>query len=646
MIKKRLLNLIRKRATPKTSRINQQSFKAMNMSKLAVEEQLAVRHMIKRTIPFIRNKTIPIPAWNLRPYEFLFENNGADSVNPKLWQQGRMNALAGLFQVTEQIYQIRGYDLANMNLIKGHTGWIVIGCLSSEETARAAIQFAKEQIKDFSISAVIITHSHADHYGGVLGVLDEADSKALYVYVPQGFMHAVIEENVYAGIAMSRRGLYMYGEILPRDPRGQIDCGIGKYVSLGNQTLTNRLIHIDNKNPKLSYTQKTIDGIPMQFQLTPDTEAPAEMNIYFPQQKTLCMAENCSVTMHNIYTLRGAKIRNPVAWAYYIQEAIDAFGKDLAYIFQVHNWPRIGHDDCIDFMEKQRDLYQYLNDQTLRLLNKGYTIDNIGKVLTLPDSLGDEWFNSQFYGTVNTNAKGIYQRYIGWYSGNPVDLNPLTPEEAGRKYLEYMGGEERMLEKATEDFKKGEYQWVAQAMKHIIYHNPDNKKAKELCADALEQLGYIAESGAWRNEYLMGAFELRFGAIKMLGSTITDDVLNALPLQNVLYLMSIRIDGVRAGDYNFTLGFHIKDTEQTAYTELKRGIFRYLGADALYEPDVMLLMTRKELYTLSTTNKVPKTIVVLGDLKKWDAFLDVLEDINPSFNIMTPLEQETRINKV
>ncbi len=352
------------------------------------------------------------------------------------------------------------------------------------------------------------------------------------------------------------------------------------------------------------------------------------------------MAENCSATMHNIYTLRGAKIRNPEGWACYIQEAIDAFGKDVQYIFEVHNWPRIGNQYCINYMEKQRDLYQYLNDQTLRLLNKGYTIDNIGKVLKLPESLSDEWYNSQFYGTVNTNAKGIYQRYIGWYNGNPVDLNPLTPEEAGNKYLEYMGGEERILKKAQEDFKKGEYQWVAQAMKHIIYHNPGNKKAKELCADALEQLGYIAESGAWRNEYLMGAWELRFGSIKMLGSTITDEVLSALPLHKVLYLISIRIDGVRAGDYDFTLGFHIKDTRQTALTELKRGIFRYRGAGELYEPDVTLLMTRKELYTLATTNKVPKTIEVLGDLEKWYRFLDVLENINPSFNIMTPLEQE------
>lgn len=639
MISKRLLNFIRKGATRKTSLHNRQVYRNMNLENYEREKQLAVRQMIKQTMPIIFNKHIPIPAWSMRMYRFLNKKDGANSVNPKLWRQGQMNNLAGLFHVTGDIYQIRGYDLANMSLVKGKTGWIVIDCLSSEETGRAAIQFAREQIRDFQISTIIITHSHADHYGGVLGVLGEAENEEIPVYVPHGFMKAAIEENVYAGIAMSRRGLYMYGEILPRDARGQVDCGIGKYVSLGTQTLTNRLISIDNDNPDMNMVHKAIDGVPMTFQLTPDTEAPAEMNIYFPVDRTLCMAENCSATMHNIYTLRGAKIRNPEAWAQYIQEAIDLFGNDLEYIFEVHNWPRVGNKACRLYMEKQRDLYQYLNDQTLRLLNKGYTIDNIGKVLKLPKSLGDEWYNSQFYGTVNTNAKGIYQRYIGWYNGNPVDLNPLTPEEASSKYLDYMGGEDRILEKAMRDFENGEYQWVAQVTKQIIYYNPHHKKARELCADALEQLGYVAESGPWRNEYLMGAWELRFGSIKMFGTTLTDEVLNALPLHKVLYLISIRIDGVKAGDYDYTMRFDIKDTRQTALMELKRGIFRYLGEKTTYKSQVTLSLTRKELYTLVTTNMVPKTIHVSGDRRKWYDFLDVYEDLNRSFNIMTPLDE-------
>lgn len=332
-------------------------------------------------------------------------------------------------------------------------------------------------------------------------------------------------------------------------------------------------------------------------------------------------------------------MRDPIAWAKYIQQAIDLFGNRLTSVFEVHNWPRHGNAYCIDYMSKQRDLYQYMNDQTLRLINKGYTLEDVGRMVKLPNSLKEEWYNSSFYGTVNHNTKAIYQRYIGWYNGNPVNLNKLLPEVSAKKYVEFMGGEDSVLEKAKKSFEGGEYQWVAEVTKQVIYANPKNREAKLLCADALEQLGYIAESGPWRNEYLMGAWELRFGKIPMLGTTITEEVLDAIPLQNVLYLLSIRVDGLEAGDFDNKINFVIPDRKEIAATEIKRGIFRYLDNDLAEDAAVTVTMQKKTLYELATTNNKPNpaSILVEGDASKWELFLKTQDSIDTDFNIMTPL---------
>lgn len=623
---------LRKNASFITSFNNTQTYKETDWNEAAIENSLAKAGMlVDAHLPVIRGETSLIPVWNLSKYDFLLKKYIPYTANPKLWQQGKMNLNTGLFKVTENIYQVRGFDLANMTFVKGNTGWIIIDCLSSKETAEAAIHFVNHYFGEIPVSAVIITHSHEDHYGGVSGVLNFSKND-VEVYAPRNFVQASLEENVYVGVAMARRGVYMYGVELPADEKGKIDNGIGKGTSVGTVTFT-RNIHEINEQ----YVKKEIDGVTMEFHLALETEAPSEMLIYIPSEHSLCIAELCNATLHNLYTLRGAKVRDAVAWAKSIQTAIDLWGDTLTSVFGVHNWPRFGNQSCIEYLEEQRDVYQYINDQTLRLMNKGYTLEEVGRLVKLPDSLAKEWYNSEFYGTVNHNAKAVYQRYLGWYNANPVDLNKLLPEESAKKYIEYMGGEDKVLEKARASFMSGEYQWVAEVTKQVIYSNPDNRAAKLLCADALEQLGYIAESGPWRNVYLTGAQELRYGVIPLTGSFISNDVLDNMPLRDVIYLLSIRIDGLRAGNLDYKMNFIITDREEVASTEIKRGIFRYLE-DQLVEAAVTVKMSKEILYELATTNNIPdnSSLTIVGDINKWNTFLYLLDTIDQNFNIVTP----------
>lgn len=637
-----LLGARRKNATTKTKRINNEVYRTMNKEGLRIEQELAAMNSVKDVpYPIIWREGSPIPIWDLRRYAFLCEEPWPETVNPKLWEQGKMNMHAGLFQVTDNIFQIRGYDLANISFVRGETGWIVIDCLTSQETAQAAIDLLHQCFGEIPVSAVIFSHSHVDHYGGILGVLANEANENIPIHAPKGFTKAVIEENINAGIAMSRRGLYMYGELLLRDGKGQVDCGIGKYVSTGTVTFIDNVQEILQPDPD-RYVEKVIDGVTMQFLLTLDTEAPSEMDIYIPSEKSLCIAENCTATLHNIYTLRGAEVRDPVAWAADIQKAINFWGDELTSVFEVHNWPRFGNAYCIDYMEKQRDMYQYINDQSLRLINRGYTLDEVGRMVKFPESLSEEWYNGSYYGTVNHNAKACYQRYMGWYNSNPVDLNRLPQSESAPKYVEYMGGADQIIRRARVAFEEGEYQWVAEVTKQVIFADPDNREAKLLCADALEQLGYVAESGPWRNEYLMGAQELRYGIIPINRTIITDEVLDAIPLENVLYLFSIRVDGIKAGNFNYKINFIIPDREAVASTEIKRGIFRYLSDEFDPNADVTVTMSQYTLYELAITNNRPDNdkIIIDGDACVWHEFLWVQDQIDLNFNIMTPIENQ------
>ncbi|TSI11080.1 alkyl/aryl-sulfatase [Lysinibacillus sp. BW-2-10] len=628
-------NDFRKNATYNTMLRNEETYRSIDWRKVAIENNLAKAGMLANAnFPVIRKENSILPVWDLKRYAFLLNDHIPHTVHPKLWIQGNLNLNTGLFKITEKIYQVRGFDLANMTFVKGDTGWIVIDCLGSKETAEAALQFVTNYFGKIPVSSVIITHSHEDHYGGILGVLDNTTKETVKIYAPKNFTRSALEENVNVGVAMSRRGIYMYGVELPRDEKGQIDNGIGKGQSIGTVTFTKNIEEINEQ-----YVKKTIDGVNMEFQLALDTEAPSEMLIYIPSERSLCIAELCSATLHNLLTLRGAKIRDPISWAKAIQNSIDLWGETITSVFGVHNWPRFGNQYCIEYLEKQRDVYQYLNDQTLRLINSGHTIEEVGRLIKLPESLTDNWYNSEFYGTIIHNAKAVYQKYLGWYNGNPVELNKLLPEESAKKYVEYMGGANRILEKAKKSYVDGEYQWVAEVTKHVIFADPDNKEAKLLCANALEQLGYIAESGPWRNEYLMGAQELRYGIIPSEGSFISEDVLNNLPLGDVIYLLSIRINGLKSGNLNYKINFVIPDREETASTEVRRGIFRYLDDKLVKDAAVTVTMPKEILYKLATTNQKPDNskLIIEGDTNKWNLFLSLQEPINHNFNIMTPV---------
>src|SRR5712692_5785201 len=445
-------------------------------------------------------------VWSLRDYAFLAEETAPATVNPSLWRQARLNMHHGLFQVTERIYQIRGFDVSNMTLIEGDRGIIVIDPLISTEVARAGLDLYTRHRGRRPVTAVIYSHSHTDHYGGVRGVIDEADVRAgrVDIWAPDRFMQEVVSEAVIAGTAMVRRAQFQFGATLPKGPRGQVDAGLGKVTSRGTVTLIPPTRIISER-----VEAHVIDGIEIVFQLTPEAEAPAEMHMFYPALRALNLAENATHNLHNTYPIRGAQARDANAWAKYLNEARDRFGRHADVAFAQHHWPVWGNVRVLDYLAQQRDLYKYLHDQTARLMNHGLKASEIAERLALPQSLARTWHVRGYYGTISHNAKAIYQHYLGWYDANPANLNPLPPVERGRTYVEYMGGADAAIARAREDFAKGEYRFVAEAMSHVVFADPANVEARQLGADSSEQLGYAAESATWRNAYLLGALELR-----------------------------------------------------------------------------------------------------------------------------------------
>ena len=489
-------------------------------------------------------------VWDLEQYAFLDAETAPPTVNPSLWRQARLNMEHGLFRIADRIYQCRGYDLSVMSLIEGDTGWIVIDPLVSEETARACLQLANEHLGARPVIAVIYTHSHVDHFGGVEGVttVDDVQAGRVRIVAPEGFLEAAVSENVIAGPAMGRRGLYMYGASLPRGVDGQVDAGLGKTTSEGNVSVIAPTDVITETGTTL-----TLDGVTLEFQLTPGTEAPAEMNFYFPQFRALCMAENCSRNLHNVYTLRGAQVRDAKAWARYIDDAIVAYLDRTDLVFTSHHWPAFGEDECRTYLEKQRDMYKYLHDQTLRLANQGETMLEIAEQVELPPSLAREWYSRSYYGTVNHDVKAVYQKYFGFFDGNPAHLHAYPPVEAARRYVEYMGGADAVVARARDDYERGDYRWVAQVVNHVVFAEPHHEGARALQADTLEQLGYQAESGPWRNFYLTGAMELRSGQAGRSELRMGAGLLRNVSLSMVLDALAVRLHGERAGDARVTL---------------------------------------------------------------------------------------------
>ncbi len=580
----------------------------------------------------------PTPVWNMKAYEFLDRDEAPATVNPSLWRQARLNATHGLFKVADRVYQVRGLDIANMTIIEGEQGIIVLDTLLTAEAARAALDLYYGNRPRKPVTAVIYSHSHADHFGGVKGVVSEAEIKAggVKIYAPDGFMEHAVAENVIAGNAMSRRAQYMYGPLLPPGEKGQVDTGLGKNLSRGTLTLL-APTDLIRKNET-----RTIDGVEIAFQLTPGTEAPAEMNMYFPQFRVLDMAENTTHNMHNLYTLRGAEIRDGNAWSRYIGEALQLFGPKSDVLIAQHHWPTFGSEKIVAYLKKQRDLYKFINDQSLRLLNQGLTPAEIAETLRLPASLAQEWALRGYYGTLRHNARAVYQKYLGWYDSNPANLDPLPPAAAARKTVEYMGGADAVIARAREDFRRGGYRWVASVMKEVVFADPGNSQARELEAAALEQLGYQAEAGTWRNEYLVGALELRTGAPKLRApSTLTADTLAALSLDNFFDLLGVRLNGPRAEGKSMLINWNFTDVDEQYALNLENSALTYThGLAEGAQASLMLTRATLDSIVLKQTTFAAAAasgrIAVAGDPGKVIELLGLFDDFDPMFEIVAP----------
>ncbi|MDE0667396.1 MAG: MBL fold metallo-hydrolase [Acidimicrobiaceae bacterium] len=478
-----------------------------------------------------------------------------DSVHPGLWRQARLNVNHGLFEVAEDIWQVRGYDISNITFLAGSDGgWLVIDPLTNAPAAAAALDLANRALGERPVTSVIYTHSHVDHFGGILGVTDQdaVDRGDVRIVAPEGFLEEVVGEFVIAGAIMARRAAYQFGPLLPPGPLGHVDCGLGSALGLWPSALIAPTDTISETGQEM-----TLSGIRVVFQNTPDAEAPAEMNFHFPQRRVLCMAENCTHTLHNLYPLRGAQMRNALAWSKYIQEAIDLWAGDTEVMFASHHWPRFGAGDVRRFLAMQRDVYRWMHDQTMRLANQGYGPAEIAAELSLPDEF-DQSHVHGYYGTVSHNCRSVYNRYLGWYDGNPANLDPLPAVEASANYVDYMGGADAVLSRARSSFERGEYRWVAQVVNHVVFADPSNQPARELQADALEQLGYQSESATWRNAYLMGAKELREGSPQG-GRILTRSMNRAMEAEHLFDIIGVRFDPSRFTRGPLVLNFHFTD---------------------------------------------------------------------------------------
>ncbi len=590
----------------------------------------ARRGFIGRLDPCIIRAADGRVVWDNESYRAFLQGEAPTTVNPSLWRQSMLNAIDGLFEVVPGIYQVRGLDLSNITFVEGDTGVLVIDPLISTETAAAALALYREHRGDRPVVGIIYTHSHVDHFAGVKGITTQADVDAgrCAIIAPDGFLEHAVSENIYAGTAMTRRATYMYGPVLVRGPEGQVGAGLGQTTSIGTISLiapTDVIVATGE--------ERVVDGIRMEFQLTPGTEAPAEMNVLLPDQRALCMAENTTHVLHNILTIRGALVRDAHTWSRYITEAIDLFGGRADVEFASHHWPTWGRDRFIAYLELQRDLYAYLHDQTLRLLNRGLTGIEIAEEIKLPPALESAWHARGYYGSVSHNVKAIYQRYMGWYDGNPAHLWQHVPVEAGRRYVAAMGGADAVLAHARAAFDEGDFRWVAELVNHLVFAEPDNAAAKALQADALEQLGFGSENGTWRSAYLSGATELRHGSFGTPVLTSSADFLGALTPEQIFDAIAVRVDGPRAWDERLSIGVELTDAGASYRLELRNGVLVHRPAPAK-GADVVLRMPGAALVGLLAGQM--DGVSVEGDPAVLGRLMAVLDAPDPDFAIVTP----------
>ncbi|WP_105609299.1 alkyl/aryl-sulfatase [Microbacterium halophytorum] len=574
-------------------------------------------------------------VWDNSTYSFL-EGDAPDSVNPSLWRQSQLAAIEGLFEVVPGIYQVRGMDLSNTTIIEGDEGVIVIDTLLTKETGAAALALYREHRGDRPVKAIIYTHSHADHYGGVKGFAtqEQVDSGEIRIFAPEGFMEHAVSENVFAGTAMNRRAGYMYGAALARGPQGQVGAGLGQTLSTGEVTLLAPSDIIDTTGH-----EEVVDGVRMIFQMAPGTEAPAEMLTYFPDFKALCAAEVMTHNFHNLLTLRGAVVRDPHVWSKYTTETIDLFGGDAEVVFASHHWPTWGADRVVEFLSLQRDLYGYVHDQTLRLMNQGLTGPEIAEVIELPPVLENAWSTRGYYGSVSHNVRAIYQRYLGFFDGNPASLWPHVPEEKAKRYAELAGGVDALVANARKAFDEGDFRWAAEVGSHAVFAQPDHAEARDLLADTYEQLGYGAENGPWRTWYLSGATELRDGQFGTPTETNAPDVIANLSPEMLFDAIAIQVNGPKAWDEKLSIDIVLTDADARYRLSLANGVLTYSAAPQKGDADLTITGAKKALPALAAGSAdaiAAAGLEVTGDASVLGRLTAVLEPGDKDFAIVTP----------
>ncbi len=586
----------------------------------------ADRGLIGTLVPCVVTADDGRVVWDNDAYAFL-AGECPDTANPSLWRQSQLCAKQGLYEVTDGIYQVRGLDLSNMTLVEGDEGVIVIDPLISKETAAAALALYRTHRGDRPVTAVIYTHAHVDHFGGVHGVYRDG----IPVVAGHGFMEAAVAENVYAGGAMNRRAEYMYGAKLAKGPRGQIGAGLGQTTSLGAVGVITPTIEITHTGQ-----EETLDGVLIRFQMTPGTECPVEMNFLFPERRALCMAENATHNLHNLLTLRGAVVRDARIWAYYLNEAVALFADETDVAFASHHWPMWGRERVVTYLSQQRDLYAYLHDQTLRLMNQGYTGIEIAEVLEMPPALEAAWHTHGYYGSVNHNVKAIYQRYLGWFDGNPAHLWQHPPVAAATRYIDAFGGADVVTTKAQGYIDAGDLRFAAELLNHVVFADENNTAARELLAGVYETLGFGAENGTWRNFYLQGAEELRHGvaaaAVDLAGAS---DMVRALTVDQLFDSLAIRVNGPKAWAEHLTIDWVFTDLGHTYRTELTNGVLIQRVDPRGGTADLTVTLTKPQLLALLGGAGFDG-IDTQGDLGTVPRLLAVLDPAGSTFPIVTP----------
>lgn len=629
-----------KPATEQTRQVNDAFFKAFDFADMQDFEDAR-----RGFIAPLENQGVILneagqPVWDMTRYQFVLDAEAAPAtVNPGLWRQMRLVLTGGLFKVCDGLYQVRNADLSNLTVFEGATGIIVADPLVSVETARAALELYYKHRGRRPVVAVIYSHSHVDHYGGVKGVVSEEDVKSgtVRIIAPEGFLEAAVAENVFAGTVMARRASYMYGNLLPPSATGQVGAGLGTTTSSGKISLIAPTVTVTETGQKMR-----IDGLDFEFMLAPGSEAPSEMHWYVEQFKAVTAAENCVHTLHNTYSLRGAKVRDPLLWSKYLDETIAMWGDRAQIMYGMHHWPVWGNDNVVANLKMGRDGYRFINDQTLRLANHGLTPEEIAEQIAFTGELGRHWAMRGYYGSMYHNVRATYVLHLGWFDGNPSRLHPLPPVDAARKYVEFMGGADAVMDKARKSFAAGEYRWVAQVMNHVVFAEPDNAEARQLTADALEQLGYQSESGPWRNFYLTGAQELRNGVRKLPVPVGSSDTAQAMALDMFLDYLGTRIDSAKAGNRHIVLNMVFTDEGQTCLLELENGALSHRMHASAKNPDATVAISRAVLGRIALgKTTLPQEIAsgevkLTGDQTALADLLAMLDTYEFWFNLVTP----------